>query len=72
VNWHLFVMGWQRRNAAILDTAGCPRWLNRRRCHRIPELGRVARALEKAFPDSTIEERQEKFLKILLDKPQHL
>ena len=28
----LFYRGWRRRSAPMLDTAGCPLWLQKRRC----------------------------------------
>jgi hypothetical protein len=37
VDTETFWIGWKRRSAIILDSAGCPIWLNRWRCGRPPK-----------------------------------
>lgn len=32
MNLSLFIKGWRQRNVSLLDDAGCPHWLIRRRC----------------------------------------
>jgi len=68
MNWTLLKLGWKRRNALILDMAGCPMWLNKWRCRHVPELSAIAKALEAPFADMTIEERREAFLQMLISQ----
>ena len=42
----LFTRGWRRRSAPMLDAAGCPLWLQKRRCPTLKGWGRILRQLD--------------------------
>ena len=43
----MFLLGWQRRSAMILDNAGAPRWLIRWRCPKATGWGAVLDVLAR-------------------------
>ena len=43
----LFILGWHRRSAMILDSAGCPVWLVRKRCPTMPGWGTLLNILAR-------------------------
>lgn len=43
--YNLFRLGWKRRQATMLDAAGCPWWIIKRRCHFLPCWGTLLIAL---------------------------
>jgi hypothetical protein len=48
----LFLTGWRRQSALMLDAAGCPAWLIRLRCPTILAWGRIlGRGSVLMFPE---------------------
>ena len=41
----LFLLGWRRRSSMILDAAGCPGWLIKRRCPTLNNWGTILHKL---------------------------
>ena len=48
----LFILGWRRRSAMILDNAGCPMWLVRLRCPLRPGWGKMLDELAEGIDPS--------------------
>ena len=42
----LFTRGWRRRSGPMLDAAGCPLWLQKRRCPTLKGWGRILHQLD--------------------------
>lgn len=70
IDTELFLEGWERRSAAMLDLAGCPTWLVKLRCPAMPGWGHVLDALERMarIPVGVSpEEFQQKFLDLTIE-----
>lgn len=55
----LFLLGWRRRSALLLDNAGCPLWLTRRRCPPLQGWGRLLSEMADDIAAGRLSERGE-------------
>lgn len=46
----LFIVGWKRQSATMLDEAGCPIWLIKWRCPESPDWGTWLEEFFKILP----------------------